>query len=198
MNLQESCSKHHPTTTRGCLRTVNWNLNGAEISIARDTLQLAPGLAAGGPIRTDVAASEPAMIGASVIRTEVLRGVDGASAPSGEGEESRWRPCRLGAGIGALRTGLAERFVDEPGKGLGLFGACASALGGYEGQLGHGERLVGQPDMDKETDEDESHHEELVKQRVRRHDAHVQGARLNHTIFAEEERPSVVSDCSPL
>jgi hypothetical protein len=142
-----------------------------EISIARDTLQLAPGLTAGVPIRTDVAASEPAMIGAIVIRTEVLRGVDGASAPSGEGEESRWRPCRLGAGIAALRTGLAERFVDESGKGLRLFGACASALGGYEGQLGHGEWLVGQPDMDKETDEDESHHEELVKQRIRRHDA---------------------------
>jgi hypothetical protein len=33
MNLQESCSKHHPTTTRGCLRTVNWNLNGAEEAI---------------------------------------------------------------------------------------------------------------------------------------------------------------------
>src|SRR6516165_5757070 len=29
MNLQDSCSNHHPTTTRGFLRTVNWNLNGA-------------------------------------------------------------------------------------------------------------------------------------------------------------------------
>jgi hypothetical protein len=32
MNLQDSCSNHHPTTTRGCLRTVNWNLNGAHKS----------------------------------------------------------------------------------------------------------------------------------------------------------------------
>jgi hypothetical protein len=78
-----------------------------EISMARDTLKLAPRLAAGVPIRTDVAASEPAMIGAIVIRTEVLRGVDGASAPSGEGEYRRWRPWRLGAGIGALLTDLA-------------------------------------------------------------------------------------------
>jgi len=30
MNLQDSCSNHHPTTTRGFLRTVNWNLNGAK------------------------------------------------------------------------------------------------------------------------------------------------------------------------
>jgi hypothetical protein len=102
------------------------------------------------------------VIGAIVIRTEVLRGVDSAWAPSGKGEDSRWRPCCLGAGIGPLFTGLAERFVDEPGKGLALFGACASALVGYEGHLGRGEWLVEQPDMDEETDEDESHYEELV------------------------------------
>jgi hypothetical protein len=41
-------------------------------------------------------------------------------------------------------------------------GALASALVGYEGRLGHGEWLIGQPDMDEKTDEDESHHEELV------------------------------------
>jgi len=110
------------------------------------------------------------VIGAIVIRTEVLRGVDGASAPSGEGEYSRWRPCCLEAGIGAPLTGLAERFVDEPGKGLGLLGAFASALVGYEGRLGHGKCLVEQPDMDEETDEDERHLEELVKQLIRRHD----------------------------
>jgi hypothetical protein len=82
-----------------------------EIALARDTLKLAPGLAAGVPISPDVAASEPPVIVAIVIRTEVLRGVDGTSAPSGEDEESRWRSCCLGAGIGALLTGLAERFV---------------------------------------------------------------------------------------
>src|SRR5262249_16794023 len=32
MNLQDSCSNHHPTTTRGFRRTVNWNLNGAQKS----------------------------------------------------------------------------------------------------------------------------------------------------------------------
>src|SRR5262245_31155860 len=91
-----------------------------EIALARHPLQLAPGLATRVPIRPDVAASEPTVIGAIVIRTEVLRGVDGTSASSGEGEYSRWQPCCLAAGIDTLRTGLAERFVDEPGKGLGL------------------------------------------------------------------------------
>jgi len=35
MNLQDSCSNHHPTTTRGFLRTVNWNLNGAFNAIGK-------------------------------------------------------------------------------------------------------------------------------------------------------------------
>jgi hypothetical protein len=43
-----------------------------EISTIRDTLPLATGQAAGVPISTDVAASEPAVIGAIVMRTEVL------------------------------------------------------------------------------------------------------------------------------
>jgi hypothetical protein len=60
--------------------------------------------------------------------------------------------------------------VEQSGKGLGFFGACASALVRFEGRLGQGEWLVGQPDMDEEADEDESHHEELVKQWVRHHD----------------------------
>src|SRR6516165_9163325 len=36
MNLQDSCSNHHPTTTRGFRRTVNWNLNGAEKRLPSD------------------------------------------------------------------------------------------------------------------------------------------------------------------
>jgi hypothetical protein len=72
--------------------------------------------------------------------------------------------------VGSLGTGLAQRFVDQAGKGLGFCGACVSALVGFEGRLGQGEWLVGQPDMDEEADEYESNHEELVQQRVRRHD----------------------------
>ena len=44
--------------------------------MARDTLQLPPGLAAGMTIGADVAASEPAVIGAIGLGTEVRLGVD--------------------------------------------------------------------------------------------------------------------------
>ena len=104
-----------------------------KISMTRDTLKLAPGLAAGMPIRTDVATSEPAVIGAIVIRTEVLRGVDGASASSGEGDHRRGRPGGLGASISPLLTGLAKRFVDQTGERLGFFGALASGFVRGEG-----------------------------------------------------------------
>src|SRR5438128_254559 len=86
---------------------------------------------------------------------------------------------RGGAGIGPLRTSLAQRFVDQPGKGLGVFGACASTLVGCGGRMSHSGALVGQPDMDEETDEDESSYEELVKQLVRRH---------NEVLFHGDER----------
>jgi hypothetical protein len=69
---------------------------------------------------------------------------------------------RLETGIGPLLTGLTERFVDEPGKGLGVFGAFAPVLVGCEGRLRHREWLVGPPDMEEEADEDESNHEELA------------------------------------
>ena len=61
----------------------------------------------------------------------------------------------------------------SPGKGLGSFGACASALVRVEGRLGQGEWLVGQPDMDEEADEYESNHQELVQQLVRHHNDEV-------------------------
>ena len=136
-----------------------------------DTLQLAPGLAAGLAVGAEVAASEPAVVGAIGLRTEVRLGVDGAPASSGESDDRRGLTGCLGAYIGSLLTGLAQRFVHQPGKGLGFLRASASAFIGCEGRLGLGEWHVGQPDMDEEADEDESHHEELVKQRGRYHDA---------------------------
>ena len=98
-------------------------------------------------------------------------GVDGAPASSGESDDRRGLTGCLEAYIGSLLTGRAQRFVHQPGKGLGVLRASASAFIGCEGRLGLGEWHVGQPDMDEEADEDESHHEELVKQRGRYHDA---------------------------
>src|SRR6266508_3745294 len=105
--------------------------NGAvglvEIPVTGNTLKLAPGLAAGMPMRADVAAPEPAIVGTIGIGTEVRSGGDSAPASSREGDEGRWRAGRLEAGIGPVLTGLAQRFVDEPGERLGFFGASASA-----------------------------------------------------------------------
>ena len=85
--------------------------NGAmgliKIPVARHTLQLPPGLPARMPVGADVAAAEPAVVGAIVIRTEMLRGVDGATAPPGEDHHRRGRPGCLGRRIGTLLTGLA-------------------------------------------------------------------------------------------
>jgi hypothetical protein len=67
-----------------------------EISRARDTLKLVPGLAAGVPMRADVAISEPAVIDAIVIRTAMLRSVDGATASLGDGEHRRGCARRFG------------------------------------------------------------------------------------------------------
>jgi hypothetical protein len=61
-----------------------------EIAVARDTLQLSPGPAAGMPIGADVAASEPAMVGTIRIGTEVRAGVDSPPASAGEADEGRW------------------------------------------------------------------------------------------------------------
>ena len=114
-------------------------------------------------IGAEVAASEPAVVGAIGLRTEVRVGVDGAPASSGESDDRRGLTRCLGASIGSLLTGLAQRFVHQPGKGLGFLRASASAFIGCEGRLGLGEWHVRQPDMDEEADEDERHHEELVK-----------------------------------
>ena len=60
--------------------------------------------------------------------------------------------------------------MDEPGKGLGFFGAFASTLVGFEGRFGRTGWFVGPPDMDDEADQDENDHEKLVQQQVWLHD----------------------------
>ena len=59
------------------------------IPVTGDARQLASGLAAGMTIGTQVPASEPAVIGAILIRTVMRLRIDSASASSGEGEERR-------------------------------------------------------------------------------------------------------------
>ena len=67
------------------------------IPVVQHARQLPPGLSAEMPVGAQVAASEPAVVGAIRIRTEVKSGVDGAPASSGGGEHKRRRARRLGA-----------------------------------------------------------------------------------------------------
>src|SRR5919106_1414614 len=93
-----------------------------EVSVARDTLELAPGLTTGMAVGTQVAESQPAEVRTIRVGTEVGLCLDGASASAGEGDDRRWRPGFLGSCIGPLLAGFTLRLVNESGKGLGVFG----------------------------------------------------------------------------
>jgi hypothetical protein len=62
------------------------------------------------------------------------------------------------------------KALTETAEGCGFCGACAAVLVGFKGQLGRGSWLVGPPDMNQETENDQSNQKELVKQEVRCHD----------------------------
>src|SRR6266446_8146753 len=122
------------------------------------------------PVRAEIATAQPAVIGAVVIWTEMLRSVDGAPASSGEGEHKRGCARRFGWCIGAFLTRCAERFVEQPSEGFGFCGVLAPRLIRLQGCLGGGARIVEPLDMEEEADQDESDQEELVQQQVWRHD----------------------------
>ena len=61
-----------------------------KISLARHTLKLAPGLTTGMAIGADIAQTEPAMIGAIGIGTEMPRRIDGTFAAPVEEDDRRW------------------------------------------------------------------------------------------------------------
>jgi hypothetical protein len=82
----------HDELRQGALAVEDRPMRFVEISAARHTLKLAPRLTARMAVGADVAAAEPAPVGTTWGGTKVLVGVDGALAPSGEGEERRWRP----------------------------------------------------------------------------------------------------------
>jgi hypothetical protein len=100
-------------------------------------------------IGADIASAHPAMVGTIRLWTEVRVRVDNPSETSGEGNQGG-RARRLGASVGFLLTGLAERFVEESAEGFGLFGAFTPALVGFKGRLRRTGWVVGQPDMDEE------------------------------------------------
>ena len=70
--------------------------------MARDTVKLAPGLAAGLAIGADIASAHPAMVGTIRLWTEVRVRVDNPSETSGEGNQGG-RARRLGASVGFIQ-----------------------------------------------------------------------------------------------
>ena len=90
-----------------------------EIALARDALELTPGLAAGMTVGADIAAAEPAVIRAIVIGTKMPRGIDGAPRPRvkmiiGGGEPGAWGRVSS-ACAHASHSGLCM----YPAKGVG-------------------------------------------------------------------------------
>ena len=73
--------KNDAKLTAACIR---------EIALARDALELVPGLATGMAVGADIAAAEPAVIRAIVIGTKMPRGIDGAPAFPRQDDHRRW------------------------------------------------------------------------------------------------------------
>src|SRR5215813_13947868 len=126
------------------------------IALARDTLQLPPSLATGMSGGANIATPAPAVIRAIVIGTELPRGVDGAPVSPREDDHRRWRARGFGTSIEPLLTGLTQGFVDISGEGFGFFGPLAPGFGRLERPLGCGTSRGRAPDMNEETDQDES------------------------------------------
>jgi len=80
----------HDELHRGAFAMKDRAVGFVVVSVAGDTLQLPPGTATGMPIGTQVAASEPAMVGTIQGPTEVRLGVDSPLASAGEADEGRW------------------------------------------------------------------------------------------------------------
>jgi hypothetical protein len=109
------------------------------------------------------------VIGAILIRTEVLRGVDSASASPSEDHHWRGRAGGFGTRSDSLLTRFAERFVEISRERFGLFGTLASGLLRLEGPGTCGPGRVRPPDMHHEAEQHESDQEELVKEQIRCH-----------------------------
>jgi hypothetical protein len=99
-----------------------------EIALAGHALQLTPRLATGMTVGADIPASCPTVVGAIIIGTEVLLGIDGASTSPWERQQWGWRGERRWARLSGLLTRLTEGLVGETGKGWGHCGAFFEGL----------------------------------------------------------------------
>ena len=126
-----------------------------EVPVAGDALQLPPGLVAGRPIGAEVTASKPPVVGTIRVWAEVSARVDGTLASSSEEGYQRQSPQCLGAWIAAVLTEITQWLVDDPGEQLGVLGAFAAALFGFEECCGFMAWCIRPPHMDHEADKHE-------------------------------------------
>jgi hypothetical protein len=134
-----------------------------EISLARHTLSLPPGLATGMTVSVDIAAPKPAVIRAIRIGTAMRLGVDSALAAPSEDHDRGRRAGRLGARIETVLTGFTQRLVDVSGERCGFFGALTSGFKGLNRRWRCGPERVEPPDMDDQADQHEGSEEKLIE-----------------------------------
>lgn len=107
-------------------------------------------------IRADIAAPEPTVIRAIVVKTKVLNCIDCALTAAGEDDDWVRCPRVLGMRVDTMFTGLAQRLVDVSGEGLGFFRALVSGFIGFNGLWRWHPERSGPRDMDKEANPHES------------------------------------------
>jgi hypothetical protein len=100
-----------------------------KIAVTRHALKLPPQFATRMTIGANVAASEPTVIRARLIRTEVIPCIDGAPTSPREPQQRGRRVRRLGTSIDVVLTSFTPRFVEQTSKEFGFFRAF---LGGLE------------------------------------------------------------------
>ena len=101
-----------------------------EIRVTLGVLQLPPRFAAGMAIRADIAASHPPVIETIVIGTELMSGIDCASASS-RAQKQGWRGggC-LRAGLDDMLTRVTVWLMDEAREGFRVTRALRDGRGG--------------------------------------------------------------------
>jgi hypothetical protein len=148
---------------RGMFAMKNRAIGFIDLSLARQTWSLPPGLATGMAVGADIAASKPAVIRAIRIGTALRWGVDRALAAPREAHDRGRRAGRLGVRIETVRTGFTQRLVDVSGERCGFFGALTSRFKGLNRRWRCGPDRVGPPDMDDQADQHEGSEEKLIE-----------------------------------
>src|SRR5215471_13768930 len=137
-----------------------------EIAEAGNALKLTPWVAARVPVGTDVAASQPTVVGTIQVGTELMLAVIHALAAPCIGEQRRRRTRCLVTGCCGLFTGGTQRFVEQTGKGCGLARAFRAGWARLEESWSNASARARPKGMEHATQTGQSNQQELIKQKV--------------------------------